>query len=337
MSPFEKATLADGTLVNGWFNLPSTLIIVLITAIIIRGTKGSALFNVIVVTLKVGVVLVFISLGWQYIDVANYHPFIPENTGVFGEFGWSGVLRGAGVVFFVFIGFDIVATMAQETKNPQRNMPIGILGSLIVCTVLFILFGYVMTGLANYTEFKNSAAPVAVAIAHTPYKWLAVAVIMAILIGYTSVILVDLLGQSRVFFSMSKDGLLPKIFSDLHPKFNTPFKSNIVLCIFICLFAGLVPISIVGEMTSIGTLLAFVMVCLGIIILRKQQPDIERPFKTPFVPLVPILGILTCVLMMVSLPFDTWLRLIVWLAIGFVIYFFYGKKNSKLSREQQGK
>jgi APA family basic amino acid/polyamine antiporter len=194
-----------------------------------------------------------------------------------------------------------------------------------------------MTGLANYTEFKNSAAPVAVAIAHTPYKWLAVAVIMAILIGYTSVILVDLLGQSRVFFSMSKDGLLPKIFSDLHPKFNTPFKSNIVLCIFICLFAGLVPISIVGEMTSIGTLLAFVMVCLGIIILRKQQPDIERPFKTPFVPLVPILGILTCVLMMVSLPFDTWLRLIVWLAIGFVIYFFYGKKNSKLRREQEGK
>ena len=337
MSPFEKATLADGTIVNGWFNLPSILIIALITAIIVRGTKGSAIFNVVVVTLKVGVVLVFISLGWQYIDVANYHPFIPENTGVFGEFGWSGVLRGAGVVFFVFIGFDIVATMAQETKNPQRNMPIGILGSLIVCTVLFILFGYVMTGLANYTEFKNSAAPVAVAIAHTPYKWLAVAVIMAILIGYTSVILVDLLGQSRVFFSMSKDGLLPKIFSDLHPKFNTPFKSNIVLCIFICLFAGLVPISIVGEMTSIGTLLAFVMVCLGIIILRKQQPDIERPFKTPFVPLVPILGILTCVLMMVSLPFDTWLRLIVWLAIGFVIYFFYGKKNSKLRREQEEK
>jgi APA family basic amino acid/polyamine antiporter len=333
LSPFETATLADGSIVRGILNLPSILIIALITSIIIRGTKGSALFNAIVVALKVGVVIVFIALGWQYIDPANYHPFIPNNTGTFGEFGWSGVLRGAGVVFFVFIGFDIVATMAQETKNPQRNMPIGILGSLIVCTVLFILFGYVMTGLANYTEFKNSAAPVAIAIANTPYEWLGIAVILAILIGYTSVILVDLLGQSRVFYSMSKDGLLPKVFSELHPKFNTPYKSNIVLCIFISLFAGLVPISIVGEMTSIGTLLAFVMVCLGILILRKKEPNLERPFKTPFVPVIPILGIITCVVMMISLPIDTWLRLFVWLAIGFIIYFSYGKKRSKLRNE----
>lgn len=333
LSPFETATLADGSIVRGFVNLPSILIIALITSIIIRGTKSSALFNAVVVALKVGVVIVFIALGWQYIDPANYHPFIPNNTGTFGEFGWSGVLRGAGVVFFVFIGFDIVATMAQETKNPQRNMPIGILGSLLVCTILFILFGYVMTGLANYTAFKDSAAPVAIAIANTPYPWLGVAVILAILIGYTSVILVDLLGQSRVFYSMSKDGLLPKVFSELHPKFNTPYKSNIVLCVFISLFAGLVPISVVGEMTSIGTLLAFVMVCLGILILRKKQPDLERPFRTPFVPLVPILGIITCVVMMVSLPFDTWLRLFVWLALGFVIYFFYGKKRSKLRNE----
>jgi APA family basic amino acid/polyamine antiporter len=333
LSPFETATLADGSIVRGIVNLPSILIIALITSIIIRGTKGSALFNVVVVALKVGVVIVFIALGWQYIDPANYHPFIPNNTGTFGEFGWSGVLRGAGVVFFVFIGFDIVATIAQETKKPQRNMPIGILGSLLVCTILFILFGYVMTGLANYTEFKNSAAPVAIAIANTPYEWLGVAVILAILIGYTSVILVDLLGQSRVFYSMSKDGLLPKVFSELHPKFNTPYKSNIVLCIFISFFAGLVPISVVGEMTSIGTLLAFVMVCLGILILRKKEPNLERPFKTPFVPVVPILGIITCVVMMVSLPFDTWLRLFVWLAIGFVIYFFYGKERSKLRNE----
>jgi len=336
-SPFESVTMQDGSIVSGIINLPAVLIIALITSIIIRGTKGSAIFNVIVVALKVGVVIVFIALGWQYIDPANYQPYIPNNTGTFGEFGWSGILRGAGVVFFVFIGFDIVATMAQETKNPQRNMPIGILGSLLVCTVLFILFGHVMTGLASYTEFKNSAAPVAIAIAHTPYEWLATAIIMAILIGYTSVILVDLLGQSRVFYSMSKDGLLPKVFSQLHPKFQTPSKSNLVLCVFISLFAGLVPISIVGEMTSIGTLLAFVMVCLGILILRKQQPYAERPFRTPFVPLVPILGIITCLVMMFSLPLDTWIRLFVWLAIGFAIYFGYGKKHSKLRQQTENK
>ncbi|MBD3582894.1 amino acid permease [Flavobacterium selenitireducens] len=332
-SPFESVVMANGSVVNGIVNLPAVLIIALITSVIIKGTKSSAFFNVIVVALKVGVVLVFIGLGWQYIDPANYQPYMPQNTGTFGEFGWSGVLRGAGVVFFVFIGFDIVATMAQETKNPQRNMPIGILGSLAVCTVLFILFGYVMTGLANYTEFKDSAAPVAIAIAKTPYTWLATAVILAILIGYTSVILVDLLGQSRVFYAMSKDGLLPQVFSRLHPKFQTPSKSNLVLCVFISLFAGFIPISVVGEMTSIGTLLAFVMVCLGILILRKTQPNVERPFRTPWVPLVPILGILTCLVMMFSLPLDTWLRLFVWLAIGFAIYFLYGKKNSKLGKQ----
>lgn len=329
-SPFEKIKLADHSIVHGFINLPAVLIIVAITSIIIRGTKSSALFNAIVVALKVGVVLVFIALGWKYIHPENYHPFIPANTGEFGSFGWSGILRGAGVVFFVFIGFDIVATMAQETRNPKKNMPIGILGSLIVCTILFVLFGYVMTGMAHYTEFKDNPAPVAVAIAHTPYKNLFLAVIGAILIGYTSVILVDLLGQSRVFYSMSKDGLLPPVFSQLHKRFATPFKSNIVLCIFISLFAGLVPISVVGEMCSIGTLLAFVMVCLGILILRKKQPDIPRAFKTPWVPVVPVLGIITCLIMMFSLPLDTWIRLIVWLLLGFIVYFGYGKKNSKL-------
>lgn len=337
LSPFESATLADGSLVTGWINLPAVLIIVAITSVIIRGTKGSALFNGVVVLLKVLVVLVFIILGWQYIDPSNYQPYIPQNTGTFGEFGLSGILRGAGVVFFVFIGFDIVATMAQEAKSPQRNMPIGIIGSLVICTLLFGLFAHVMTGLANYTEFKNSAAPVAIAIEKTPYEWLSQAIILAILIGYTSVILVDLLGQSRVFFSMSRDGLLPKVFSNIHPRFQTPFNSNLLLCVFISLFAGLVPIRVVGEMTSIGTLLAFVMVCLGILILRKQQPNIPRPFKTPWVPLVPILGILTCALMMFSLPADTWIRLIVWLAIGLVIYFVYGKKHSKLRQASAGK
>ncbi|KUG07388.1 amino acid permease [Solirubrum puertoriconensis] len=334
MSPWETATQADGSTVSGLINLPAVLVVLAITAIIVRGTQGSAWFNAIVVALKVSVVLVFIALGWQYIDPANYQPYIPANTGTFGEFGWSGILRGAGVVFFVFIGFDIVATMAQEAKNPQRNMPIGIIGSLLVCTVLFVLFGYVMTGLANYTEFKNSAAPVAIAIEKTPYGWLSTAIIGAILIGYTSVILVDLLGQSRVFFSMSRDGLLPKVFAQVHPKFQTPLKSNLLLGLFISLFAGFVPIHVVGEMCSIGTLLAFVMVCVGVLIMRKREPNAPRAFRTPWVPVVPILGIVTCLVMMFSLPGDTWLRLFAWLAIGLVIYFAYGKKNSKLGQGQ---
>ncbi|MDQ2793343.1 MAG: amino acid permease, partial [Bacteroidota bacterium] len=335
MSPFETATLANGSEVHGLVNVPAMLIVLAITLIIIRGTAGSAWFNGLVVTLKVSVVLVFIALGWQYIDPANYQPYIPANTGTFGEFGLSGILRGAGVIFFVFIGFDIVATMAQETKNPQRNMPIGILGSLAVCTVLFVLFGHVLTGLANYTEFKNNAAPVAVAIEKTPYAWLSSAVILAILIGYTSVILVDLLGQSRVFFSMSKDGLLPPVFSRLHPVFNTPAQSTLLLGTFIALFAGFVPIAVVGEMTSIGTLLAFVMVCLGVLIMRRTNPDAPRPFRTPWVPLVPILGIVVCLVMMASLPWETWLRLVVWLALGLIIYFGYGRKHSKLRLAQE--
>ncbi|MBC6607741.1 amino acid permease [Hymenobacter sp. BT188] len=335
MSPFETSTLADGSVVHGFVNLPAILIVLAITAIVIRGTQGSAWVNATIVALKVSVVLVFIALGWQYIDPANYQPYIPANTGTFGEFGLSGILRGAGVIFFVFIGFDIVATMAQEAKKPQRDMPIGIIGSLVVCTILFVLFGHVMTGLANYTEFKNSAAPVAIAIEKTPYAWLSQAIIIAILIGYTSVILVDLLGQSRVFFSMSRDGLLPKIFSEIHPRFQTPYKSNVLLAALISAFAGLVPIQVVGEMTSIGTLLAFVMVCLGVLIMRKQQPDAPRAFRTPWVPLVPIMGILTCLLMMFSLPWDTWLRLIVWLAAGLVIYYLYGKKHSKLRLAQE--
>lgn len=334
LSPFETAKLADGSTVNGIINIPAALVVILMTAILIRGTKGSAIVNGIIVFLKVGVVLVFIALGWQYIDPANYHPYIPENTGTFGQFGWSGVLRGAGLVFFVFIGFDAVAASAQETKNPARDLPIGIIGSLVVCTVLFGLFGHVMTGLANYKEFANSGAPVAIAIEKTPYAWLSQAIILAILIGYTSVILIDLMAQSRMFYSISKDGLLPKMFSDVHAKFKTPYKSNIILCVFIGLFAAFVPMNVVGEMTSIGTLLAFLMVCVGILILRKTNPEAKRPFKVPFVPLIPILGILTCIAMMIFLPWETWLRLAVWLIIGLAIYFWYGKKNSKLKAQE---
>ncbi|WP_421938279.1 amino acid permease [Pedobacter sp.] len=337
LSPFESAKLADGSTVNGIINIPAALVVVLMTAILIRGTKGSAIVNGIIVFLKVGVVLVFIALGWKYIDPSNYHPYIPENTGTFGHFGWSGVLRGAGLVFFVFIGFDAVAASAQETKNPSRDLPIGIIGSLLVCTVLFGLFGHVMTGLANYKEFANSGAPVAIAIQKTPYAWLSQAIILAILIGYTSVILIDLMAQSRMFYSISKDGLLPKIFSDIHPKFKTPWKSNLMLCLFIAVFAAFVPINVVGEMTSIGTLLAFLMVCVGILILRKTNPEAKRPFKVPLVPLIPILGILTCVAMMVFLPWETWIRLAVWLLIGLAIYYGYGKKNSKLGIESSNK
>lgn len=331
MSPFEHAHLADGSTVHGLINLPSLLIVVAITLVIIRGTRGSALVNALIVALKLGVVVLFIALGVWYIQPANYHPYLPPNTGHFGEFGISGVLRGAGVVFFVFIGFDIVATMAQEAKNPARNMPIGIIGSLLVCTVLFVLFGLVLTGMASYTEFKNNAAPVAVAIEKTPYVWLKELIVLAIIIGYTSVIMVDLLGQSRVFYSMSKDGLLPPVFSRLHPRFNTPYKSNLLLCVFICLFAGFVPINVVGEMVSIGTLLAFIMVCIGVMVLRKKMPDAPRSFKTPWVPFVPIMGIVTCLIMMLSLPLGTWIRLIVWLAIGLIFYYRYGRKHSRLS------
>jgi APA family basic amino acid/polyamine antiporter len=328
MSPWETVTMADGTMVSGYFNLPSVFIVVALSLLLIRGTQESAFINNLLVVLKVAVVLVFIAVGWQFINPSNHTPYIPENTGNFGEFGWSGVIRGAGVVFFAFIGFDAVSTAAQEAKDPRRGMPIGIIGSLIICTILYVLFSHVMTGVANYTEFKGSAAPVAVAIAKTPYVWLQQAIIVAILAGYTSVILVMLMGQSRVFFTMSKDGLVPKIFSDVHPKFGTPHKSNLFFAVFVSLFAAFVPVAIVGEMVSIGTLFAFILVCIGIIWMRKTNPDTPRPFRTPWVPFVPIAGVVVCFTMMAFLPLDTWLRLAIWMIIGVVIYFLYGKKHS---------
>ncbi|HZG25228.1 MAG TPA: amino acid permease, partial [Chitinophagaceae bacterium] len=319
-------------------------IVVMVSLLLIKGTKESATVNAVIVTLKVAVVLIFIFLGWKYINDTNYSPYIPDNTGTFGEFGFSGIIRAAAIVFFAYIGFDAVSTAAQEAKNPKKDMPIGILGSLAICTVLYILFAHVMTGVTSYTTFagKDGIAPVAVAIEHMgtadasgvlqpDYPWLNRAIVVAILAGYSSVILVMLMGQSRVFFSMSKDGLLPPVFHRVHPKFRTPARSNVLFMLFVSLFAAFVPARVVGEMTSIGTLFAFILVCIGVWILRVKQPELKRAFRTPLVPLIPILGIITCLFMMVFLPLDTWIRLIVWMLIGFDLYLFYGLKKSVLS------
>jgi len=329
---------------GGIINLPAVFIVILMSLLLIKGTRESAFVNSIIVALKVAVVLIFIFLGWKYINNDNYNPYIPDNTGTFGEYGFSGIIRAAAIVFFAYIGFDAVSTAAQEAKNPKRDMPWGILGSLAICTVLYILFAHVMTGVTSYTSYKGQEgiAPVAVAIEHMgtadaagvirpDYPWLNRAIIVAILAGYASVILVMLMGQSRVFYSMSKDGLLPKIFSSVHPKFRTPAKSNLLFMLFVSLFAAFVPSRVVGEMTSIGTLFAFILVCIGVVVLRKNEPNIQRAFKTPLVPLIPILGVATCLFMMVFLPLDTWIRLIVWMMIGFDIYLWYGMKNSYLS------
>ncbi|MES2764535.1 MAG: amino acid permease [Bacteroidota bacterium] len=338
-SPWQPVTMPDGTQLYGIINLPAALIVMSLSILLMRGTKESATFNNVMVVLKITIVLVFIALGFGYINSANYTPYIPQNTGVFGEFGWSGILRGAGVVFFAFIGFDAVSTAAQEAKNPQKDMPIGIIGSLVVCTILYVLFSHVLTGIVNYQDFKNVAAPVALAIDRTGITWLMPTIKLAILAGYSSVILVMLLGQSRVFFTMSKDGLLPKFFSDVHTNFHTPWKSNLFFGVVVSLFAAFAPISLVGEVTSMGTLLAFILVCAGIIVLRKQQPNLPRAFKTPLVPLVPILGIISCGAMMLSLMTDYMhiFRLVGWLAIGLVIYYTYSIKHSKVRAAAEGR
>ncbi|AWG24368.1 amino acid permease [Flavobacterium kingsejongi] len=335
LSPFE----------GGVINLPAVLIVIVMSLVLMRGTRESAFVNGIIVLLKVTVVLVFIAVGWQYIRPENYTPYIPKNTGTFGEFGFSGIIRAAAIVFFAYIGFDAVSTAAQEAKNPKRDMPIGILLSLGICTVLYVLFAHVLTGVVNYQAFagKDGIAPVAIAVEAmgpmgvngmiTPaYPWLNNAILLAILGGYVSVILVMLMGQSRVFFSMSKDGLMPKVFSEVHSKFRTPAKNNLLFMIIVSLFAAFVPARVVGEMTSIGTLFAFILVCIGVLIMRKKMPDAPRSFRTPFVPFVPIAGVLVCLFMMVFLPLDTWIRLIVWMMIGFDLYLFYGMKNSILNK-----
>lgn len=329
-SPFQQITLDDGTLGYGLVNLPAIIVVAGISLLLMIGIQESARANTIVVILKVSVVILFILFGWAYIRPENYTPYIPPAEGP-GHFGWSGIVRAAGVVFFAFIGFDAVSTAAQETKNPQKHMPIGIIGSLIVCTVLYVLFAHVLTGIVNFSELNN-AAPVATAIDRTGFVWLKTAIKVAIIAGYTSVILVMLLGQSRVFYSMSRDGLLPAFFSDVHPKWRTPWRSNLLFMVFVSLFAAFAPIQIVGEMTSIGTLFAFVLVCIGILVMRKTHPELPRPFRTPLVPIVPILGVAANLFLMFGLGLENWLRLIVWMVLGLLIYFGYSRRNSLLNR-----
>jgi basic amino acid/polyamine antiporter, APA family len=315
-------------------NLPAMAVVVFVTVLLVLGIKGSALFNNIMVFVKVSAIIVFVSIGFAFVSIHHWHPFIPPNTGEFGHFGWSGILRGAGIIFFAYIGFDAVSTAAQESKNPQRDMPIGIMGSLAICTILFILVAMVLTGVVSYTQL-NVPDPIAVGVNAMGQGmfWLRPIIKIAIIAGLSSVILVLLMAQPRIFFSMANDGLLPAGLSKVHPKFKTPYISQILTGIIAVVLAGMLPISTLGELVSIGTLLAFVIVCAGIIVLRKTRPEIHRPFKTPFVPLVPALGIFFCALQMVFLAGDTWLRLIIWMAVGFTVYFLYSRRHSKVRKD----
>ena len=337
-SPFEH----DLTGVHGIMNVPALFILFVLTALLIRGTKESALVNGLIVLLKVSIVLLFIGIGWQFINPANHTPLIPTPTtyvtpqGITHAYGGIlGILGAAGVVFFAYIGFDAVSTAAQEARNPKRDMPIGILGSLGICTILYVLFSWVLSGVATVQDFRAAGREASVAFAITKYmngyEWLSRSVTVAILAGFSSVILVMLLGQSRVFFSMSRDGLVPRIFSEVHPRFRTPYKSNMLFFLFTGLFAAFVPADVSGEMTSIGTLFAFMLVCAGVWIMRRRSPELERGFRVPAAPLVATLGIIVCGAMIYGLGWTNWLRLIVWLAIGLVFYFTYGKNHSRIS------
>ncbi len=316
--------------VTAIINIPAMFIVAAVTALLVRGVQESARVNNVIVIIKVSIVIVFIALGLGYVSSANWGgKFIPDNAGEFGHYGWSGIMRGAGLVFFAYIGFDAVSTTAQEAKNPQRDMPIGIIGSLVICTILYVLASIVMTGVVNYKQL-DVPDPVAVAIDAMGLNWLSGIVKLGAIAGLTSVILVMLMSQPRIFYAMSKDGLLPSVVSVIHPKYGTPWLTTIITGAVVMIAAGVMPISIAGELTSIGTLFAFAVVCAGVLYLRITQPDVERPFKAPLVWFTAPMGVITSVLLMATLPRDTWIRLVVWMAIGLVIYFLYGVKHSKL-------
>jgi APA family basic amino acid/polyamine antiporter len=319
--------------VTALFNVPAVFIIALMTVLLVLGIKGSARFNNVMVAVKLVVIMAFVAIGFAFVQAHHWTPFIPKNTGEFGHFGWSGIFRGAGVVFFAYIGFDAVSTAAQEAQNPARDMPKGILGSLFICTILYILVAIVLTGLVSYPSL-NVPDPIAVGVnaMGASMYWLRPIIKIAAIAGLSSVILVMLMGQPRIFFSMANDGLLPPVFAKVHKKFKTPYIGQILTGAVACILAGILPISTLGELVSIGTLLAFVIVCVSILVLRKTKPDLPRPFKTPFVPLVPILGVAFCLSQMIALPGNTWIRLAAWMLIGFVIYFGYGIHRSKVKQ-----
>ena len=315
-------------------NFPAVFIVIIVSVFLIGGIKESALVNNIIVVIKVGVILLFIGFGLSYIKLENWTPYIPQNTGTFGEFGWSGILRGAGVVFYAYLGFDALSTAAGEAKNPQKDMPKGILISLIICALLYIVVTAVLTGIVNYKEL-NVSAPIALAIDSTGkgLAWLSPFIKLGAIAGLSSVILVMMMGQSRIYYSISKDGLLPPILSKVHVKHQTPRNATIFACVVTAFFAGLFPLHVLSELVSIGTLMAFAIVCIAIVVLRKTEPDLKRPFKTPWVPFIPLLGAAICILQMLSLPWTTWSRLIGWTVLGFIIYFTYGIKHSKLGKK----
>jgi APA family basic amino acid/polyamine antiporter len=329
--PGSQVALPDGSTVTGVFNVPAAAIVLLVSMILIVGIRESARFNTIIVLVKVVVLLLFIAFGAAYINRANWHPFVPPNAGKFGEFGWSGVLRGAGVIFFAFIGFDAVSTAAQEAKHPQRDMPRGILWSLVVCTILYIATALVLTGIVHYSKL-NVPAPIALGVDSTGLTWLRPVIKLGAIAGLSSTMLVMLLGQPRIFYSMSRDGLLPPLFGSIHPRFKTPYITTAMTGVVVALVSGLFPIGTLTQLTSMGTLLAFVMVSLGVWLLRRSDPQLERPFRTPWMPWVPLLGASICLTQMFGLPLATWIRLIAWLALGLVIYFAYGRRSAERLR-----